>query len=224
METLPNILSTIFHAPRDGLNTEITAYSLTMLQNSFIFLNGIGPRKEQSLWEKGVLTWSDFRKEPRIRGISEEYKMRMDCELALADERYQSNDSSYFAVRLPTKEQWRCIGDFRESVAFLDIETTGISYRSPITVVGIYDGVRMHTLVRGQSLTRSNLNGILSAATMIVTFNGLSFDLPMIESQFPGVVPQIPHVDLKHPLRRLGYAGGLKRIERELDIERDRRV
>ena len=45
----------------------------------------------------------------------------------------------------------------------------------------------------------------------------------MIEAQFPGIVPAIPHVDLKHTLRRLGHTGGLKRIERELGIERDRR-
>jgi len=195
-----------------------------MLQNSFIFLDGIGPRKEQSLWQKGVLTWTDFRDVGHIRGISDECKVKMDDELASAEESLRSKNSSYFAIHLPTKEQWRCIGDFRESVAFLDIETTGISYRSPITVVGIYDGARMHTLVRGQNLTRGNLKGILSAASMMVTFNGSSFDLPMIESQFPGVVPEIPHVDVKHPLRRLGYVGGLKRIERDLDIERDRRV
>lgn len=59
---------------------------------------------------------------------------------------------------------------------------------------------------------------------VIVTFNGSSFDLPMIESQFPGTVPRILHVDLKHSLRRIGLTGGLKKIERELDIQRDRRV
>ena len=91
-------------------------------------------------------------------------------------------------------------------------------------MIGMYDGNRMHTMVRGQNLTRSNLEGMLSGAKVIVTFNGSSFDIPMIESQFPGTVPTIPHVDLKHPLRRLGLAGGLKRIERELGIERDRRV
>ncbi len=109
-------------------------------------------------------------------------------------------------------------------MAFLDIETTGMSYRSPITVIGIYDGARMHTLVRGQNLSRANLEGILSGTSVIVTFNGASFDIPMIESQFPGVIPPIPHVDLRHPLRRLGYSGGLKAIERELDVVRDRRV
>ncbi|OGS43384.1 MAG: hypothetical protein A3K76_05375 [Euryarchaeota archaeon RBG_13_57_23] len=195
-----------------------------MLQNTFLLLDGIGPQRERSLWRRGVESWKEFLDEARVPGISKDRKFRMDHELAQAHDKLHSGDSSYFANHVPRKEQWRCIGDFRRSVAFLDIETTGVSYRSPITVVGIYDGARMHTLVRGQNLTRTNLQGILSGATIMVTFNGSSFDIPMIEKQFPGVVPRIPHIDLRHSLRRLGYSGGLKAIERELDIVRDRRV
>jgi uncharacterized protein YprB with RNaseH-like and TPR domain len=199
-------------------------HGLGMLQNTFVLLDGVGPQRERSLWARGIDSWKEFLAEARVPGISEDRKSRMDCELIHAHDRLRSLDSLYFASRLPRKEQWRCIGDFRDSVVFLDIETTGISLRSPITVVGIFDGTRMHTLVRGQNLTRRNLEGILSGASMMVTFNGSSFDVPMIETQFPGVVPRIPHVDLKHTLRRLGHTGGLKRIERELEIERDRRV
>jgi len=195
-----------------------------MLENPFVLLDGIGPQRERSLWTRGVESWRDFLSAGRLAGISEDRKVRMDCELMLANDRLRSRDSSYFASRIPRREQWRCLGDFRDSVAYLDIETTGISALSPITVVGVYDGSRMHSLVRGQNLTRTNIQGMLSGASMIVTFNGSSFDLPMIEAQFPGSVPKVPHVDLKHSLRRLGQTGGLKKIERELDIERDRRV
>ncbi len=195
-----------------------------MLQHSFLFLDGIGPQRERALWTKGLLSWKDFVDEPRVRGISQDKKTLLDAELEIAGRKYQDLDSGYFAQRLPSREQWRCLMDFRQSAIFLDIETTGISPRSPITMIGVYDGNRMHTMIRGQNLTRTNLGGILSGAKVIVTFNGSSFDLPMIESQFPGIIPSIPHVDLKHPLRRLGLVGGLKRIERELGIERDRRV
>ena len=195
-----------------------------MLQNTFVLLEGIGSQRERSLWAKGVESWKEFLAEARVPGISDDRKSWMDCELIQAGSRLRSRDSSYFAGRVPRRELWRCLGDFRDSVAFLDIETTGIAFRSPITVVGVFDGARMHTLVRGQNLTRRNLEGILSGASMMVTFNGSSFDVPMIEAQFPGAVPAIPHVDLKHSLRRLGLTGGLKRIERELEIERDRRV
>jgi hypothetical protein len=195
-----------------------------MLRHSFLFLPGIGPMRERSLWSKGITRWDEFLDESSIRGFSARRKADLDAELSAADRKYRESDSVYFGLKLPRREQWRCIDDFRGSAIYLDIETTGVSPRSPITVVGAYDGSRMHTLVRGQNLTRTNLGGILMGAKMVVTFNGSSFDIPMIESQFPGIIPEIPHVDLRHALRRLGLVGGLKRIERELGIERDKRV
>lgn len=162
--------------------------------------------------------------ESRIKGMSDERKSRIDAELLVAERRLSERDSSYFASRFVRKEHWRCLGEFDRSVAFLDIETTGISSRAPITVVGIYDGRHMHALIRGQNLGASSLRAMLSSASVLVTFNGSSFDLPIIEANFPGSVPKIPHVDLKHAMRRLGYVGGLKRIERDMGIERDRRV
>ena len=197
---------------------------LRMLKNSFVLLDGVGQQREASIWRSGIETWDDFLSEPRAKGISEPRKTVMDEELLDARRKLAEHDSSYFASRMRARDQWRCLPEFRKSVAFLDIETTGISLRSPITVIGIFDGTRMHSLVRGRDLTWSNLKAILGSASVIVTFNGSSFDLPMIESQFPGTVPRILHVDLKHSLRRIGLTGGLKKIERELDIQRDRRV
>ncbi len=55
---------------------------------------------------------------------------------------------------------------------------------------------------------------------MIVTFNGASFDLPMIEHQYPGSVPSIPHLDLRFLARRCGLSGGLKNIEIQMGIKR----
>jgi uncharacterized protein YprB with RNaseH-like and TPR domain len=195
-----------------------------MLQNSFVLLDGIGSQREISLWKQGITTWEGFIEGPRPRGISSEKKKEMDSELIDARQKLEQRNSAYFAARMSPRELWRCLGEFGRSVAFLDIETTGLSLRSPITLVGIYDGTRTHTLIRGRDLNLQNLRAILGSVDMIVTFNGASFDLPMIESQFPGIVPQVPHVDLRYPLRRLGLVGGLKRIERELSIQRDRRV
>lgn len=195
-----------------------------MLTSSFVLLDGIGTRRESSLWRQGVETWDDFIDESSLKGISETRKVQMDSQLVVAKERLADRDSSYFACHLAHRELWRCLGEFGRSVAFVDIETTGISFRSPITMVGVYDGRRMHTLIRGINLNHENLAAILSSVGVIVTFNGSSFDLPMIEYNFPGTVPSVPHVDLKHALRRLGLSGGLKAIEREMDITRDRRV
>jgi len=196
----------------------------TMLTNSFVILDGIGPKRESTFWRLGLETWDDFIEEPKPKGISEARKIQMDSQLAIAKQRLEDGDSSFFADHLAQRDQWRCLREFGRSIAYLDIETTGISSRSPITVLGVYDGTRMHTLVRGINLNHENISAILSSVSILVTFNGSSFDLPMIEHNFPGTVPRVPHVDLKHSLRRLGLTGGLKAIEREMGIERDHRV
>jgi uncharacterized protein YprB with RNaseH-like and TPR domain len=55
---------------------------------------------------------------------------------------------------------------------------------------------------------------------MIVTFNGRTFDVPMIESKFPGSVPDIPHLDLRFLGSRCGFRGGLKSLETALGLSR----
>jgi uncharacterized protein YprB with RNaseH-like and TPR domain len=195
-----------------------------MIRNTFSLLQGIGQTRESALWRSGIQSWDEFLDVPRIKGISPDRKERMDSELILAHERLKDRSSSFFADRIRRREHWRCFKELGSSVAYVDIETTGLSRYAPVTVVGISDGKRTHTLVKGKNLNHSNLKVILSSATMLVTFNGSSFDLPIIEHSFPGAVPRVPHLDLRNALRRLGYVGGLKNIEREVGLERDRRV
>jgi uncharacterized protein YprB with RNaseH-like and TPR domain len=195
-----------------------------MLEHTFVHLTGVGHGTETALWRRGVTNWSEFLSETRIPRISEERKAAMDAAILEGVARLGDSDSRYFGSRLSQRNTWRLLTDFQPRTIFLDIETTGISIRSPVTVVGVYDGRRMHNLVRGRNLTDSNLSSILSSAGLIVTYNGKSFDLPVLRNQFPGAVPEVPHVDLRHLFARLGFCGGLKAIERDLDIQRDRRL
>lgn len=195
-----------------------------MLQHTFVHLPGVGHGTECSLWKRGVTTWSEFLSERRLPRVSDERKTAMDAALLESCQRLRDSDSGYFRARLPEKQMWRLLEDFRARTIYLDIETTGISLRSPVTVVGVHAGSRTHTLVKGRDLNGPNLEAVLSAADLLVTFNGKGFDMPVLRAQFPGWVPDVPHVDLRHLLARLGHRGGLKAIERELGVERDRRV
>src|SRR5947207_3465308 len=60
----------------------------------------------------------------------------------------------------------------------------------------------------------------LRPAMLLVTFNGSRFDLPFLRKAFPRFGLDLIHMDLLHPLRRLGFAGGLKSIEEEMGISR----
>jgi uncharacterized protein YprB with RNaseH-like and TPR domain len=55
---------------------------------------------------------------------------------------------------------------------------------------------------------------------MLVTFFGTGFDLPMLSRRFPDLAFDQLHVDLCHALRRLGYRGGLKKVEVDLGLVR----
>ena len=68
-------------------------------------------------------------------------------------------------------------------------------------------------------MSRENIANILNQYKMIVTFNGSSFDIPMIEKYFGVRLTQI-HVDLRHVCSKLNLKGGLKEIEKQLNIQR----
>jgi uncharacterized protein YprB with RNaseH-like and TPR domain len=74
--------------------------------------------------------------------------------------------------------------------------------------------------VRGFNLTTEKISEMLEGATLLVTFNGSAFDLPLLEHQYPGSVPRIPHMDLRFVSYRAGFSGGLKALELSFGIRR----
>jgi uncharacterized protein YprB with RNaseH-like and TPR domain len=87
-----------------------------------------------------------------------------------------------------------------------------------ITLVGLYDGVEFTYLQKDEDL--GNFLDILSRYSMIVTFFGTGFDLPMLQRAFPTLHYDQIHLDLCYALRRVGLKGGLKSIEQQLGIAR----
>src|SRR5437588_659336 len=59
----------------------------------------------------------------------------------------------------------------------------------------------------------------IADAQIIVSFCGTGFDLPFLRRAFRMDFPQL-HIDLCFLLKRLGYSGGLKRIEKTLGLAR----
>ncbi|HII72420.1 TPA: ribonuclease H-like domain-containing protein [Candidatus Woesearchaeota archaeon] len=189
-----------------------------MIRNSFIFLERVGPSLEQNIWSQGISDWSSFISAPRIRGLSPVRKDYFSRQLAKARRSVFDYDSSFFTDCLPSSEVWRLYDHFRDDCLFLDIETTG--YYGDISVITVFDGDSSHTLVKHHSLHRHNLKRVFSHAKLLVSFNGISFDVPVLRRAFRDVIPPVPHLDLRFPLARLGFTGGLKSIERDLGISR----
>jgi uncharacterized protein YprB with RNaseH-like and TPR domain len=193
-----------------------------VLERSFVLLNRVGQRTERRIWDQGVGTWDDFIDADKVSPFSTHRKEEADEMLERAKVAIRDQEADFFAQMLPNREVWRLYPHFKEDAVFLDIETTGLSRHSAVTVVGLARGGQFRALVRGQDLTRSELARELEGARMIVTFNGASFDLPILRGQYATPGLDLPHLDLRYLARRVGLTGGLKRIERELGLARDR--
>ena len=104
----------------------------------------------------------------------------------------------------------------QEEACFLDVEVD--SY-GKIILIGIADKNNFFVLVKKYNLTKNSLENLLKKYQMIITFNGGSFDLPKIKKQFTQSLPPI-HLDLKPLCVNLGLLGGLKQIEKDLNLNR----
>lgn len=185
-----------------------------MLRRTFLHAPGVGRLTERSLWKQGCLDWDCFLQgNGRYSAGSADRGLLRDF-IAESKSRLEGQEHQFFARTLGLKEAWRAYSEFAHSCAYLDIETDGRS----ITMIGLYDGASFTCLVRDENL--ENFRDAISRYSMIVSFCGGTFDLPAIQRQFSGLHMDQIHVDLCPLLRKLGYRGGLKKIEKDCGIER----
>jgi len=188
-----------------------------MLEQTFIHIPGIGPRTERRIWSLGIPTWQAFLDHRGAVPFTKRFdRIRREVAVSLA----HREDVAFFSARLPAGEMWRLFDAFKHRAVYLDIETTGgWGGLDEITVIGIYDGVDVQTFVDGINL--DDFETAIAAYELVITFNGALFDLPFIRSRFPGISLPPAHIDLRFVLRKLGHAGGLKKIEKDLGIGRE---
>ena len=195
--------------------------SFVRVENSFIPVPGIGETTERRLWRAGVTHWDHFNG-PAVKGVGPTRAERIAHFIDEARDRLDAGDARFFADSLPSGSRWRLFRNFDAAACYLDIETTGLSpgYHE-VTTVSLHRDGETTTLIRGQDLTGPRLASELADSGLLVTFNGAQFDVPFLERAFDLRV-ETPHVDLRYPCNRVGLSGGLKNIERDLGIGRDR--
>ncbi len=193
-----------------------------MLQRTFVHLPRVGPKKELTIWRAGVATWRDFLEQGPERlpaGLWQAGRPLVQRCLALWE---RPGGLRELAGLIPPAEHWR----FHPSlgrVVYLDIETGGDPEDwGGVTVVGLYDGQRVEQFVAGHNMWL--INDAMKEYDVVVTFAGSTFDLPVLRQAFHNLIIPPVHIDLRWPLKRLGYTGGLKRIERRLGITRPGQV
>ncbi len=187
-----------------------------MLINTFIHIPGIGPTTEQKIWKSNILSWEDENLLDKI-DLSASKLANIKMSVKESKRHLENRNPNYFEALLPSNQHFRLFPEFRDSCAYIDIETTGLDAWAKITTIALYNGKDIKYFVNGE-----NLNDFLTEVQkykILITYNGRSFDIPFIEEYFNIKLPH-SQIDLRYILAHLGYKGGLKKCEKALGIDR----
>jgi uncharacterized protein len=187
-----------------------------MLRNTFLHLPDCNATTEKRLWATGVTRWEQVLGVEALP-VSRTRTLHLGAQIRDSFAHLERNNPNYFSERLPSNQHWRLFPEFRHSVAYLDIETTGLNYGDSITTVALYDGTSIFYYIQGENL--EDFKQDIGRYSVVVTYNGKCFDVPFIERFFRITLPQA-HIDLRYVLRSLGYKGGLKGCEKQLGLDR----
>lgn len=184
-----------------------------MLFRTFLHIPGVGERLERLIWSHGITTWDDFLASARSKEL---FGRRYRTIIRYIEKSKQNIDNiQFFKKLLPSRELWRLFSHFQEKTAYLDIESIYKNSSHEITIIGLYGRDRMRTFVRGVDIERFKEEII--NYDLIVTYNGMCFDLPVLRQKLGLSFPHA-HIDLRFFLKRLGYTGGLKGVEKQFGI------
>jgi uncharacterized protein len=188
-----------------------------VLRQTFCHVPGVGLKAEERLWASGVTSW-DALGDGMVEGVTARKREVLARHVEESRRQLAGKNPLFFVETLPSAEQWRLFPDFRDSVAYVDIETTGLGgYGDHITTIALYDGRSIRHYVHGQNL--ADFKRDIGEYRLLVTYNGKTFDLPFLRAAF-GLALDQAHIDLRYVLAGLGYKGGLKACERSLGLDR----
>jgi uncharacterized protein YprB with RNaseH-like and TPR domain len=185
-----------------------------VIRSTFQLFPGLGPYRERQLWAAGVDRWDALAPAPTVV-LSPRLDGRLREAVARAAGLLAAGDAEALARMIPRRERWRLYPAFADDAAFLDVETD--AHGQP-TAIGVLDRHGPRIFLRDR-----DLEAFPDAARgwkLLVTYNGLAFDAPVLERAFPGWRPPAAHVDLCVLFGRLGHSGGLKLLEEETGVGR----
>jgi uncharacterized protein len=186
-----------------------------VISSTFQLGPGLGPARENALWRAGVTRWDDYAACGLRLPAAVDAALREV--LATASALYAAQDVGGLAALLPAREHWRLFEAFGAGAAYLDIETgDDVVGFAGISAIGMLDRAGPRLLLAGRDLER--FPELSRDWAMLVTFNGLAFDVPILREAFPEWDPPRAHVDLRHVLPRLGHHGKLKDLEQRLPL------
>ncbi|HEY0714221.1 MAG TPA: ribonuclease H-like domain-containing protein [Polyangia bacterium] len=186
-----------------------------LVRATFQLVPGLGPTRERRLWEAGITDWALASAIPPGL-LPDALLAQLLRKLEVVEAALAARDLPVLARALPARELWRLYPAFADRAIYLDIETES---EAGITAIGLFHHERgPRILLAGRDLL-SFAEAVPSDA-LLVTFNGASFDVPILRRAFPYWQPPAAHIDLRAVWTRLGQWGGLKHLEEILGVGR----
>lgn len=191
-----------------------------MIRNAIKHLPGVGARRERLLATLGLDDWqaiSTVSDDVLRMGVDKWRRLQSEadrCERAL-----QADDLQYLVQALHPSDHWRLLVNWFDRLTFFDIETTGCYWDCETTVVVFYHmNGSVQYFVRGENLEEAL--DAMQASTVLVSFNGNTFDVPRLLETFHIPALPVPHLDMRWVCYHHGFAGGLKKIEHDMGLVR----
>lgn len=187
-----------------------------MIERTFQLVKGVGPWREKDIWARGIADWAAFEQAGATGVVA---SANIDAELKAAIAKARHGSLQDLAELFPEREHWRLYTRFWEQAAFMDLEADG---DEQITVGGVFDSRGVATFIRGfeGDLALEQLPVRLAQSPIWVTFNGGTFDIPVLKRHFPELKVPLVHLDLRFLVRRVRLKGGLKDVEEQLGLHR----
>ena len=184
-----------------------------MLKSTFCHIPGIGHATEKKLWEAGICNWQDLLDTPDcVRRVSaHEIINILESSLNALD-----SDPRFFTRLL---KAMICGGCFPISGKR---RHTWTSRPPDLGRIRKLPRLPFMTAMTSELCERNKPDDFLDdihSYQVLVSYNGVSFDIPFIERFFSTTLNQA-QIDLRFILARLGCKGGLKGCERQFGINR----
>lgn len=177
---------------------------------------GVGPVRLAQLQDSGVQSWHDAVRCPEQVPAAMRAAVLEESERSL--QALEADDIRYFVDHFAPRDRWRILSGYIDRCAFFDIETTGLEYDDTITTIACWHDGQLHTFVEHENL--DDFLDLLDEISLLVSFNGSTFDVPRVLDGFHIPSLPCPHLDLRWPCYYKGLAGGLKLVTSSLGIDR----
>jgi uncharacterized protein YprB with RNaseH-like and TPR domain len=189
------------------------------IEHLLSYLPGIGKKTEKNLREHGIKSWADLLTNNHIPYLNSAKHQQIKAIIQEFHAKLKTEPVKFIESTFKQKDKFVIFGDFKDSVAYFDIETTGLTPGlDHTTTIAIWNGSELKTFVRDENL--HEFQAEINKYKLLVTFYGSCFDIPFLKQDLGIDFSNHFHIDLCFVLRSLGYSGGLKKIEKEFLINR----